>query len=68
MTTVTKTQFLDVQHLLATARYLNEAIFMASGNLGDRDQTNAIQAVSDELNNKLLIIGDRLDEIREGMA
>jgi hypothetical protein len=54
----------DVEDIIATARYLNEAIFMAVASLGDRDQVNAIQALADEINNKLLVARDRLDEVR----
>lgn len=58
----------DVEDILASVRFLNEAVFMAAGSIGDRDQMNAIQAVNDEIENKLLIVRDRLDEIREELA
>ncbi|XKM41247.1 hypothetical protein A4U53_010895 [Rhizobium ruizarguesonis] len=58
----------DVEDILASVRFLNEAVFMAAASIGDRDQMNAIQAVNDEIENKLLIARDRLDEIREEFA
>jgi hypothetical protein len=58
----------DVEDILASVRFLNEAVFMAAGSIGDRDQMNAIQAVNDEIENKLLVARDRLDEIREDLA
>lgn len=55
--------------ILATVRYLNEAIFMAAEHpTVTSDATNALQSISEEIENKLLIIGDRLDEIREALA
>lgn len=55
----------DVEDILATVRYLNEAIFLAAEGLTTSEHTNAFQAISDEMENKLLIVRDRLDEIRE---
>ena len=59
---------LDVENILNTARNLNDAMFLAAAGLASRDDTNALQAIADEINNKLLIIGDRLEEIREALA
>ncbi len=63
----TTTQIRDVADLLTTVRYLNEAVFMAAadGSL-TTNATNALQALSQEIENKLLFIGERLDEILEG--
>jgi hypothetical protein len=58
----------DIQDILATARHLGEAIFMAATAIGDRDQCNAIQSVCDEMSGKMRIVDDRLDEIREELA
>jgi len=70
MTTPTQTahKIRDVADLLATTRYLNEAVFMAAsdGSL-TTDATNALQALSGEIDNKLLIVRDRLEEILEGL-
>lgn len=55
----------DIEDILANVRHLGEAVFMAARSIGDMDQCNAIQAVCDEINNKLLIVRDRMDEIRE---
>jgi len=55
----------DVEDILCSVRFLNEAVFLAASGLGAAEHMNAIQAVSDEIENKLLIVGDRLEEIRE---
>lgn len=63
----TKSKLGDIVDLLATVRSLNEAVFMASGYITDGDQKDAIQAVADEINNKLLVVRDRLYEVREDL-
>lgn len=63
----TTTQIRDVADLLTTVRYLNEAVFMAASDCSlTTNATNALQALSQEIENKLLFIGERLDEILEG--
>jgi hypothetical protein len=56
----------DVEDLLTTVKYLNHALFMSAADSGlTTDSTNALQALIGEIENKLLMIGDRLEEIRE---
>ncbi|CDM56314.1 MULTISPECIES: hypothetical protein [Rhizobium] len=55
----------DVEDILSSVRFLNEAVFLAACGIGTIEYTNAIQAVCDEIENKLLVVGERLDEIRE---
>jgi hypothetical protein len=55
----------DVEDLLLAVRCLNDAVFMAATGIGDRHNCDAIQAVADEINSKLLVVRDRLEEIRE---
>ncbi|MDX1222395.1 hypothetical protein GOL85_11735 [Sinorhizobium medicae] len=55
----------DAQDILATVRYLNEALYMAAGGLMNAEATNALQAVASEIEDKLLEVRDRLDEVRE---
>jgi hypothetical protein len=55
----------EVEDKLATVRFLNEAIFLAAGGLATMEHTNAFQAICDEINDRLLFVRDRLDEIRE---
>ena len=55
----------DAQDILATVRYLNEALYMAAGGLMNAEATNALQAVASEIEDKLLDVRDRLDDIRE---
>lgn len=59
---------LDISDMVNVVRSLNNAVFMAAGSLSDRDQMNAIQSVVDEIENKLLIIRARLEEVREVLA
>ena len=61
-------RLIDIQDMACSARLLNEAIFMAASGIGDRDHMGAIQSVSEEINNKLLIVRERIDEIREELA
>ncbi|WP_139015592.1 hypothetical protein [Ensifer aridi] len=55
----------DVEDILATVRYLNEALYMAAGGLMNAEATNALQAVASEIEDKLLDVRDRLDDVRE---
>lgn len=69
MTTTLKRQLGDIVDLLATVRYLNEAVFMAAAdNSLTRDATNAIQAVSGEIDSKLLAVEERLEGMQEGLS
>jgi hypothetical protein len=61
-------KILDIENILSAARNLNDAMFLAAAGLVDINNTNALQAIADEINNKLLIIGDRLEEVREELA
>jgi hypothetical protein len=61
-------RLMDIEDMAHSARLLNEAIFMAASGIGDRDQMGAIQSVSEEINNKLMIVRDRLEEIRGELA
>lgn len=59
----------DIIDLLNTAQYLNEALHMATSDSGlTTDATNAIQALAGEIENKLLVIEDRLTELKEVLA
>ncbi|MDE3796624.1 hypothetical protein I7G59_04685 [Sinorhizobium meliloti] len=59
------TRISDVEDILATVRNLNEILFMAAHGLMMNDATNAFQALASEIDDKLLVVRDRLDEIRE---
>ncbi|MCV9997356.1 hypothetical protein OE766_03770 [Pararhizobium sp. YC-54] len=61
-------RLMDIQDMACSARLLNEAIFMAASGIGDRDHMGAIQSVSEEINNKLLIVREWIGEIREELA
>jgi hypothetical protein len=58
----------DLANILANVRYLNEALFMAAAGLASMDATNAFQSVMSEMENKLLIADERLEEMRGELA
>jgi hypothetical protein len=60
----------DVIDMMATVKHLNEALFLAAGSMVNTapDTCNALQSVINEVENKLHIITDRLDEVREDLA
>lgn len=69
MTNVLSIKTGDILDLINTAQYLNEALHMAASDSGlTRPATNALQALSGEIDNKLRIIEDRLNEVREQIA
>lgn len=61
-------KILDIEDMIGVIQHLNEAIFMAAGSLSNRAEMSAIQTVADEIENKLLITLDRLQEVREELA
>ncbi|MDX0210197.1 hypothetical protein GOC35_00575 [Sinorhizobium meliloti] len=56
----------EAQDILCTVAYLNEAVFLAAHGLMI-NETNAFQALSSEIEEKLNFVRERLDEIREEM-
>ncbi|GLR51812.1 hypothetical protein KYK30_21940 [Shinella yambaruensis] len=69
MTNVLSIKTGDILDLINTAQYLNEALHMAASDSGlTQPATNALQALSGEIDNKLRIIEDRLNEVREQIA
>lgn len=56
----------EAQDVLCTVAYLNEAVFLAAHGLMI-NETNAFQALSSEIEEKLNFVPERLDEIREEM-
>ncbi|MHC2488155.1 hypothetical protein CN068_06885 [Sinorhizobium meliloti] len=56
----------EAQDVLSTVQYLNEAVFLAAHGLMI-NETNAFQALSSEIEEKLNFVRGRLDEIREEM-
>ncbi len=59
----------DIIDLLNTTQYLNEALHMAASDSGlTTTATNALQSLAGEIDNKLRIIEDRLEELKEDLA
>ncbi|MBB4402565.1 MULTISPECIES: hypothetical protein [Rhizobium/Agrobacterium group] len=61
-------KLLDITDMINTVKYLNGALFMACGDVADHQKTNALQAVCDEVEARILIIVDRIEELREELA
>lgn len=64
MTNLLNIKIRDILDLINTAQYLNEALHMAASDSGlTRTATDALQALSGEIDNKLHVIEDRLEEV-----
>jgi len=56
---------LDAQDIVAQARDLTRAVFMAAHGLGDRLHMSAITTITDIIDDKLREVRDILDAVRE---
>ncbi|MBW9058324.1 hypothetical protein [Agrobacterium pusense] len=61
-------QLLDIANMVSVVKNLNNALFMACTDVGDMEKINALHSVIDEINNRIEILGDRIDEVREVLA
>lgn len=69
MSSILSIKISDVEDMILSIRNLNEVLFMAAGHpnvIGEA--TGALQAVCDEINNKLLVVADKIEEIRGELA
>lgn len=57
-------KLLDIANMVSVVKNLNNALFMACADLDNMEQINALQSVIDEINNRIEILGDRIDEVR----
>jgi len=60
-----KHKILEIADMINTAKNLNRALFMACGDVKDRYAVNALQALSDEIDERIEIIRDRVEELGE---
>ncbi len=68
MSNVQRTKLGDLIDLVNAAQSLNEAIFMAAEHHSlTKPATGALQTVSGELDNKLRVIEERIDEMMEAI-
>lgn len=65
---LTCTQLLDIANMIDMVKNMNNCLFMACADIGDMGKTNALHSVIDEIDNRIGIISDRLDDVREGLA
>ncbi|MBP2611396.1 hypothetical protein [Agrobacterium pusense] len=64
----TKHKLLEIADMINTAKNLNRALFMACGDVKDRFAVNALQTLSDEIDERIEIIRDRVEELGEDFA
>ena len=65
---LTSRKLLDITDMVNTVKYLNNALFMAAGDVGDMNKTNSLQSVCDEIESRIGVIVDRIEELREELA
>ena len=58
----------DITDMIHTVKHLNNALFMAAGDVGDMTKTNALQSVCDEIESRIGVIVDRIEELRDELA
>jgi len=58
----------EIADMIITAKNLNRALFMACGDVKEKYAVDALQALSDEIDERIEIIRDRVDEVREELA
>lgn len=63
-----KRKLLDIANMVSVVKNLNNALFLACAGLDDMEKTNALHSVIDEINNRIEILGERIDEVREELA
>lgn len=63
-----KHKLLEIADMINTAKNLNRALFMACGDVKDRYAVNALQALSEEIDERIEIIRDRVEELGEDEA
>lgn len=64
----TKHKLLEIADMINTAKNLNRALFMACGDVKDTFAVNALQTLSDEIDERIEIIRDRVEELGEAFA
>ncbi|WP_333900449.1 hypothetical protein [Agrobacterium pusense] len=58
----------EIADMIITAKNLNRALFMACGDVKEKYAVDALQALSDEIDERIELIRDRVDEVREELA
>ncbi|AVH40642.1 hypothetical protein [Agrobacterium tumefaciens] len=61
-------KLLDIANMVSVVKNLNNALFMACADLDNMEQINALHSVIDEINNRIEVLGERIDEVREELA
>lgn len=64
----TKHKLLELADMINTAKNLNRALFMACGDVMDTFAVNALQALSEEIDERINVIRDCVEELGEDFA
>lgn len=64
----TKLQLIDAYDMLSDIEYLNEAVFMAKADIGDNRQRNALGTLSIIIGDKIELLKEHLEKVREELA
>ena len=57
-------QLLDIVNMIDMVKNMNRAMHMATADIGNIDKTNALQSVADEIENRICIILDHIEDLR----
>lgn len=63
-----KRQLTDISDMIYMVKHMNMALHMACLDIGDMEKTNALQSVSDEIENRIEIILDHIKDLRGELA
>ncbi|KAA3500280.1 hypothetical protein DXM26_20670 [Agrobacterium tumefaciens] len=57
-------QLLDIVNMIDMVKNMNMALHMATADIGNMEKTNALQSVTDEIENRISIILDHIEDLR----
>ncbi|WP_312620457.1 hypothetical protein [Agrobacterium pusense] len=63
-----KHKLLEIADMINSAKNLNRALFMACGDVKDTFAVNALQALSEEIDDRIKVIRDYVEELGEAFA
>ncbi|QIB37008.1 hypothetical protein G3A56_02530 [Rhizobium oryzihabitans] len=63
-----KHKLLEIADMIITAKNLNRALFMACSDVKDTFAVNALQALSEEIDDRIKVIRDCVEELGEAFA
>jgi hypothetical protein len=57
-------QLLDIVNMINMVKNMNMALHMATADIGNMEKTNALHSVTDEIENRICIILDHIEDLR----